>query len=62
MSEGQETPRTRCLLYTDDGRCSNYKARRIRHDVFGMKDYDLCSPPDDYPRCEFFIEKPLPKK
>jgi len=35
----------------------------MRHDVLGMKDYDMCNPPSDYASCEFYKEKPtIPKK
>ncbi|NLK25526.1 MAG: hypothetical protein GX307_03000 [Euryarchaeota archaeon] len=62
MSDVAARPRIRCLWYAADGRCSNCKARRIRHDVLNIKDYDYCDPEKDYPHCDFFVEKPVPKR
>jgi hypothetical protein len=61
--EGQDHPRReRCLWHAADGRCSNCKARRIRNDVLKMKDYEDCMKERDYEGCEFFVEKPVPRK
>ncbi|QLH74783.1 MAG: hypothetical protein HPY73_04550 [Methanomassiliicoccales archaeon] len=56
----EATKRTRCLWRADDGRCANCKAKRFRHDVLGMQDYDNCISERDYPSCDFFKEKPVP--
>jgi hypothetical protein len=57
------TAKVRCLWYADDGRCACCKARRIRNDVFHMKDYEMCEPARDYPVCDFYKEKPvIPKR
>lgn len=55
--QGEGTSK-RCLWHAEDGRCANCKARRIRSDVLKIKDYDMCSPEQDYMECEFFIQKP----
>jgi hypothetical protein len=55
---GQE--RKRCLWHAEDGRCASCKARRIKHDVLGQKDYEMCVKERDYPTCEFFKERPVP--
>ncbi|MDI3541762.1 MAG: hypothetical protein PWQ62_676 [Candidatus Methanomethylophilaceae archaeon] len=52
----------RCLWLADDGRCANCKAKRIRHDVLRIENYDYCSPEKDYETCEFFKERPIPKR
>jgi hypothetical protein len=62
MSDCGTKARTRCLWFAEDGRCASCKARRIRHDVLNIKDYDYCVPEKDYPECEFFVERPVPKK
>ncbi|MDW5563858.1 MAG: hypothetical protein SA339_11575 [Methanomassiliicoccus sp.] len=62
MSDEVQGLRAHCLWHAADGRCSNCKARRIRNDVLKMKDYDICEKDRDYEGCEFFVEKPVPKK
>ncbi len=62
MTQSEQT-RKRCLWHASDDRCASCIARRMRHDVLGMKDYDMCNPPSDYASCEFYKEKPtIPKK
>jgi hypothetical protein len=31
-------------------------------DVLKLPDYEMCHPETDYPRCEFYKEKPIPRK
>jgi hypothetical protein len=62
MTADDQKPKDRCLWHAADGRCSNCKARRIRNDVMKMKDYEMCEKERDYEGCEFFVEKPVPKK
>lgn len=62
MSSENDKIKFRCLWHAADGRCSNCKARRIRNDVMKMKDYDMCEQERDYEGCEFFVEKPVPRK
>ena len=52
----------RCLWLADDGRCASCKSKRIRMDVMKLPDYEICHPEIDYGRCEFYKEKPVPKK
>ncbi len=54
--------RIRCLWHAADGRCANCKARRIRYDVLGIKDYYMCEGEEFYEQCDFYAEKPVPKK
>lgn len=49
-----------CLWHAADGRCANCKARRVRHDVLGIKDYEMCLGQEDYGNCDFYKEKPVP--
>ncbi|MGD0816991.1 MAG: hypothetical protein ABR986_01155 [Methanomassiliicoccales archaeon] len=64
MVDVKNIEKGRCLWHTEDGRCTNCKARRFRHDALGMKeDYGECRPETDYRTCEFLMEKlVLPRK
>jgi hypothetical protein len=48
-----------CLWHAEDGRCASCKARRIRHDVLLIKDYEMCRGEEEYAVCVFFKEKPV---
>ena len=50
----------RCLWHAEDGRCASCKSRRIKHDVLGQKDHEMCVKERDYPTCEFYKERPVP--
>ena len=56
------TEKIRCLWLADDGRCASCKSKRIRMDVLKLPDYEVCDPSVDYQRCEFYKERPMPKK
>lgn len=56
------TEEERCLWLAKDGRCACCKAKRIRLDVLGLKDYGMCETERDYPTCEFFKHLPPAKK
>jgi hypothetical protein len=49
-----------CLWHASDGRCASCKARRIRNDIFHMKDFEMCRGQEDYVACDFYKEKPVP--
>lgn len=55
-----EAIKVRCLWHAEDGRCASCKARRIKHDILGQQDYEMCVRERDYPACEFYKEKPVP--
>ena len=52
----------RCLWHASDGRCASCKARRIRNDVYHIKDYEMCEGEAYYCKCDFYKKKPpIPK-
>jgi hypothetical protein len=62
MAVDENGDKKHCFWHTEDGQCSNCKARRFRYDVIDMKEeYGKCHPAKDYATCVFF-KIPVPIK
>ncbi len=61
MAEISSGP-NRSLWHADSGRCSSCKSHRIKNNVLGQKEYDICMRGRDCPTCEIYEDRLVPSE